>query len=79
MCRRKRIWWHTPVIPVHGRWKKEDFDELTAGWDLIAIKSAGKLSKKGNDLEFWKEQNEDAIGQDFRKTGTNWAVNQVLP
>lgn len=34
-------------------WEVEDFDEFTASRYFIAIKSADKLSKGGNDSEFW--------------------------
>lgn len=49
------------------------------GWLVLHSKSADNLSGRGNDSGFDRNEDPDAVGRDFRKTGTSWTVDQVLP
>lgn len=46
---------------------------------MLHSKSADNLSGRGNDSGFDRNEDDDIVGRDFRKTGTHWTVDQILP
>jgi hypothetical protein len=78
---KSQVWWHTPVIPAHGKHRQMDLHEFKAS---LVYKENSKTASASQRSPVSKNKNKNKIKQEQRRCGPctrrtfEWQQSQAL-